>query len=137
MKGTLLGQEYLSRQGAALNSLYADLNNASDISDAAPGAAHTAAQRSLYSLPALPEITPMEKDDYINVVADALEIIPLTLRYIVSPATLRVICLSPLCGAAIKNQFLTAKYGIKKTRDYAGIPRHLMAVIIFSSFLQV
>ena len=76
MKGTLLGQEYLSRQGAALNSLYADLNNASDISDAAPGAAHTAAQRSLYSLPALPEITPMEKDDYINVVADALEIIP-------------------------------------------------------------
>ena len=76
MKGTLLGQEYLSRQGAALNSLYADLNNASDISDAAPGAAHTTAQRSLYSLPALPEITPMEKDDYINVVADALEIIP-------------------------------------------------------------
>ena len=76
MKGTLLGQEYLSRQGAALNSLYADLNNTSDISDAAPGAAHTAAQRSLYSLPALPEITPMEKDDYINVVADALEIIP-------------------------------------------------------------
>ena len=76
MKGTLLGQEYLSRQGAVLNSLYADLNNASDISDAAPGAAHTAAQRSLYSLPALPEITPMEKDDYINVVADALEIIP-------------------------------------------------------------
>ena len=76
MKGTLLGQEYLSRQGAALNSLYADLNNASDISDAAPGAAHAAAQRSSYSLPALPEITPMEKDDYINVVADALEIIP-------------------------------------------------------------
>ena len=76
MKGTLLGQEYLSRQGAVLNSPYADLNNASDISDAAPGAAHTAAQRSLYSLPALPEITPMEKDDYINVVADALEIIP-------------------------------------------------------------
>ena len=76
MKGTLLGQEYLSRQGTALNSLYADLNNASDISDAAPGAAHAVAQRSLYSLPALPEITPMEKDDYINVVADALEIIP-------------------------------------------------------------
>ena len=76
MKGTLLGQEYLSRQGTALNSLYADLNNASDISDAAPDAAYAAAQRSLYSLPALPEITPMEKDDYINVVADALEIIP-------------------------------------------------------------
>ena len=76
MKGTLLGQEYLSRQGTALNSLYADLNNASDISDAAPGAAHTAAQNTLHSLPVLPEIMPMEKDDYVNVVADALEIIP-------------------------------------------------------------
>ena len=76
MKGTLLGKEYLRQHECKTNGLYTDHNNAACASGAAPGAAYTAAVTSSCPMQYFPKIIPMEKNDYINTVADALELIP-------------------------------------------------------------